>query len=193
MGRTGGADLFMNYIDIILCIPLVWGLYKGFTKGLIIEAASLLAFGLGVWGGIHFSDFSANKISEWFNWESPYLPIVSFAITFLIIVIVVYFFAKLIQRMVEGMALGAINKIGGALFGSLKFALVMSVVIFILNAVEKSYPVVSFEAKNESLLYEPIGKIAPLLIPTLKDSKIAELIPAEKDIDIDVNIDLKEK
>lgn len=193
MGRTGGADLFMNYIDIILCIPLFWGLYKGFTKGLIIEAASLLAFGLGVWGGIHFSDFSANKISEWFNWESPYLPIVSFAITFLIIVIVVYFFAKLIQRMVEGMALGAINKIGGALFGSLKFALVMSVVIFILNAVEKSYPVVSFEAKNESLLYEPIGKIAPLLIPTLKDSKIAELIPAEKDIDIDVNIDLKEK
>lgn len=183
----------MNYIDIILCIPLVWGLYKGFTKGLIIEAASLLAFGLGVLGGIHFSDFSANKISEWFNWESPYLPIISFAITFLIIVIVVYFFAKLIQRMVEGMALGAINKIGGALFGSLKFALVMSVVIFILNAVEKSYPVVSFEAKNESLLYEPIGKIAPLLIPTLKDSKIAELIPAEKDIDIDVNIDLKEK
>lgn len=165
----------MNYIDIILCIPLVWGLYKGFTKGLIIEAASLVAFGLGVWGGIHFSDFSAGKISEWFNWQSPYLPIVSFAITFLLIVIVVYFIAKLIQRMVEEMALGAINKIGGAIFGSLKFALVMSVVIFVLNAIEKSYPVISFEAQKGSLLYEPIGKIAPLLIPTLKDSKIGVL------------------
>jgi len=165
----------MNYIDIILFIPLVWGLYKGFTKGLIIEAASLVAFGLGVWGGIHFSDFSAGKISEWFNWQSPYLPIVSFAITFLLIVIVVYFIAKLIQRMVEGMALGAINKIGGAIFGSLKFALVMSVVIFVLNAIEKSYPVISFEAKKGSLLYEPIGKIAPLLIPTLKESKIGVL------------------
>ena len=72
----------MNYIDIIICIPLVWGLYKGFTKGLIIEAASFIAFGLGVWGGIHFSDFIAHKISEWFNWHSPYLPIVSFAVTF---------------------------------------------------------------------------------------------------------------
>jgi len=162
----------MNYIDIILCIPLVWGLYKGFTKGLVIEAASLVAFGAGVWGGIHFSDYSAAKISEWFSWQSPYLPIVSFAITFLIIVIVVYFIAKLIQRMVEGMALGAINKIGGAIFGSLKFALVMSVIIFVLNAIEKSYPVISFEAKKGSLLYEPISKIAPLLIPTLKDSKI---------------------
>ena len=30
----------MNYVDILLCIPLVWGLYKGFTKGLVIEAAT---------------------------------------------------------------------------------------------------------------------------------------------------------
>lgn len=70
------------------------------------------------------------------------------------------------------MALGAINKIGGALFGSLKYALVMSVVIFVMNAVEKSYPLVSFQAKNESLLYEPIGKIAPMVIPGLKNSNV---------------------
>lgn len=162
----------MNYIDIILCIPLVWGLYKGFTKGLIIEAASMVAFGLGVWGGLHFSELVAAKLIGWFSWQSQYLPIFSFALTFLLIVIAVYFIAKLIQRMVEGMALSSLNKIGGAAFGSLKFALVMSVVIFVLNAVEKSYPVVTFEAKKGSLLYEPIGKIAPLLIPKLKDSKI---------------------
>lgn len=73
----------MNYIDITLCVPLVWGLYKGFMKGLIVEAATFVAFGFGVWGGIYFSDFSANKIREQFHWNSPYLPIISFAITFL--------------------------------------------------------------------------------------------------------------
>jgi len=174
----------MNYIDIIICIPLVWGLYKGFTKGLIIEAASFIAFGLGVWGGIHFSDFIAHKISEWFNWHSPYLPIVSFAVTFLISVILVYFFAKLIQRMVEGMALGFINKIGGAIFGSLKFALIMSVVIFVMDAIEKSYPVFSFKTKEESVLYKPIGKIAPMLIPTLNTYGIGKLIPEKEEIKI---------
>ena len=172
----------MNYIDITICIPLVWGLYKGFTKGLIIEAASLVAFGFGVWGGIHFSDFIAKKISSFLNWQSPYLPIISFAITFLIIVVLIYFIAKLIQKMIEGMALGAINKIGGAIFGSLKFALVLSVIIFVLTAVEKSYPLVSFKAKEESLLYKPIGKIAPTLIPSLNDSKIGELIPKNESI-----------
>lgn len=182
----------MNYIDIILCIPLVWGLYKGFTKGLIIEAATMVAFASGVWGGIHLSDFLANKINEWFHWQSKYLPIVSFAITFLLIVILVYFMAKLIQRMVDGMALSAINKIGGAVFGALKFAMVMSVIIFMIDAVEESYPMISFKTKEESLLYKPIGKIAPLLIPALNKSKIAELIP-KPDVDVNVKVKLKEK
>ncbi len=183
----------MNYIDIILCIPLVWGLYKGFTKGLIIEAASLVAFGLGVWGGIHFSELCASKISGWLNWQSEYLPIVSFAFIFLLIVIIVYFIAKLVQKSVDGMALSAFNKAGGAVLGSLKFALILSVLIFIVDAVEKSYPVVSIKAKEEALLYKPIGKIAPMLIPALNDSKIGELIPKQEDVDVDVSIDVKQK
>jgi membrane protein required for colicin V production len=167
----------MNYVDILLCIPLVWGLYKGFTKGLIIEAATLVAFSLGVWGGIHFSDYVASKIRESFGWESPYLPIVSFALTFLVIIILVYFIAKMVQRMADGMALSAINKIGGAVFGALKFALIMSVFIFMIDAVEESYPMISFKTKEESLLYRPVGKIAPTLIPALNKSKVAAMLP----------------
>ena len=177
----------MNYLDIILCIPLVWGLYKGFTKGLIIEAATMIAFGLGVWGGIHFSNYIAVKISSSFDWHSPYLPIISFAITFLGIIIIVYFIAKLVQRLVEGMALGAINKIGGAVFGALKFAMVMSVVIFMMDALEESYPIISFKTKEESLLYKPIGLIAPALIPSLNKEKMKTLIPKpEESVKVEV-------
>ena len=45
----------MNYLDIIIIIPLIWGAYKGFRKGFIIEIASLIALILGIWGGINFS------------------------------------------------------------------------------------------------------------------------------------------
>jgi membrane protein required for colicin V production len=178
----------MNYIDIILCIPIVWGLYKGFTKGLIVEAATFVAFGLGVWGGIRFSDLVATRLKEGFNWNSPYLPVVSFALTFLAIVILVYFIAKLVQRMAEGMALGAFNKIGGAVFGALKFAMVMSVVIFIIDAMEESYPMISFKTKEESLLYKPVGKIAPALIPSLNKSKVASMLPKTDSVSVNVNV-----
>jgi membrane protein required for colicin V production len=181
----------MNYIDIILCIPIVWGLYKGFTKGLIVEAATFVAFGLGVWGGIHFSDLIASKLKTGFEWDSPYLPVVSFSFTFLSIVILIYFIAKLIQRMAEGMALSAFNKIGGAIFGALKFAMVMSVVIFVIDALEESYPMVSFKTKEESLLYKPVGKIAPVLIPSLDKSKMTSMLPRADSVHVDVDVKLK--
>lgn len=172
---------------------MVWGLYKGFSKGLIVEAASMVAFALGVWGGITFSDFFAKKLGIWFNWQSPYLPIISFALCFLLIVILVFFIAKMVQRMVEGMALSSINKLGGAVFGVLKFAMVLSVVIFIIDAIETSYPMVSFKTKEESLLYRPIGKIAPTLIPALNKSKVAEMLPKKEDVEVNVDVKLKDK
>lgn len=161
----------MNHIDIIICIPLVWGLYRGFVRGLIVEAATLVAFGLGVYGAVHFSGIAAEKLKELFSWDSEYLPITAFAITFLGIIILIFFIAKLIHKLAEGLALGPVNKILGALFGTLKFALVLSVIIFVVDAVEKSYPAVSFEAKNKSLLYKPIGTIAPAVIPGLTGVK----------------------
>ncbi len=167
----------MNFIDLIFCIPLVWGIYKGFTKGFIIEIASFIAFALGIWGGIKFSDFIAHKLTEQFDWHSTYLPIISFVIVFLAIIIAVFFVAKLVQKIIEGMALSALNKIAGAIVGFLKFALIISVFIFVIDAIEKSYPLISFKSKEESLLYKPIGKIAPALIPSLSQSKINSIIP----------------
>ncbi len=181
----------MNYIDIIICIPLVWGLYKGFTKGLIVEAATIIAFGLGVWGGITFSDYFALKLAGWFNWKSPYLPIISFALVFLIVIIAVFFIAKVIQHITDKIALSAFNKIAGAVFGALKFAMILSVVIFMMDAVEQSYPMISFKTKEESLLYKPVGKIAPTLIPALDKSKVAIFIPKVEGVKAKVN--LKEK
>ena len=54
----------MNYIDIFLLVPLLWGAFKGFKKGLIIEVVSLIALGLGIWGGVHFSDFSTTFLAD---------------------------------------------------------------------------------------------------------------------------------
>ena len=176
----------MNYIDLVLCVPITWGLYKGFSKGLIFEAASFIAFGFAIAGSLKYSDIVALKIHDWLNFESSYLKIIAFVVTFLAIVIFVNLLAKVVHKLAEGMALGGINKIGGALFGSLKYALILSLAIFIIDAVEKSYPVFSLEKKESSLLYSPVGMIAPVLIPGLGNADISALIPKNGD-------ELKEK
>jgi membrane protein required for colicin V production len=167
----------MNYIDIVLCVPLLWGLYKGFSKGLIIEAASIIALGLAIWGGIKFSDFLTGYIHAHVSWDIKYLPVISFAVIFLGILILVYSIAKLMERLVKAVSLGFVNKLAGGIFGMLKFGLILSVIIFVLNAIEKNIRIIPAEAKQKSLLYEQVGKIAPLIIPGLRESKLGEMMP----------------
>lgn len=162
----------MNYIDIIIAIPLLWGLYKGFTKGIILEAAALIALGLAIWGAVKFHDFVTVWMRESLHWTYKYVPIVSFALIFIGVLIFVFTIAKLLERIVKAVSLGFLNKLAGGVFGILKFGLILSVIIFLLNAVERNYSFIPPDVKNKSLLYKPVGEIAPLIIPGLKESKI---------------------
>ncbi|MGB0881486.1 MAG: CvpA family protein [Vicingaceae bacterium] len=159
----------MNYFDIIIIIPLIWGAYKGFKKGIIIEVASFIALGLGIWGGIKFSSISAKYLSEVFDIAENIMPLISFAVTFILIVIAVFTLAKMLQKIIKMVALGFVNKAAGALFGMLKFGLILSVVINFTNIINKQISFIEPEMKNSSILYEPIGKIAQIIIPGLKE------------------------
>ena len=166
----------MNYFDIIIIIPLIWGAYKGFKKGFIIEIASFIALGLGVWGGIKFSAISAKYLSEAFDISEKIMPLISFAVTFILIVIVVFMLAKMLQKIISMIALGFINKAAGSLFGMLKFGLIMSVIINFTNIINNQINFIDPEMKSSSVLFEPIGKVAQIIIPGLKNISINGIV-----------------
>lgn len=183
----------MNYLDIVIAIPLLWGFYRGFMKGAIMEAATLAAFFLGVWGGMYLSDGLAGMIRNWFSSESPYIPIISFAVIFVGILMLVFGVAKLVNKFVDDASLSIINKIAGGALGALKFALLVSLMQFVVAAIEKDVKVVPPEIRQGSLLYEPLEKVAPAVIPGLSDSRLGKMIPGKEDIDVDVDVNLKLK
>ena len=53
----------MNYLDIIISLVLFYGLFKGFTRGLIIEAASLLSIIIGIFGALTFTPIIETLLS----------------------------------------------------------------------------------------------------------------------------------
>ncbi|MCF8371185.1 MAG: CvpA family protein [Bacteroidales bacterium] len=156
-----------NYVDIVLAIPLLWFCFKGFKNGLIIEAASLAALFLGVYGAYRFSGYTTVLLIEKVGLESEYISLISFAITFILIVIAVHFLAKLIDRFIKAVALGFINRLLGLLFGVAKFAFIISIILGLINHFDKEEKVISPKLKQESLLYEPLSKFAPMIFPYL--------------------------
>jgi membrane protein required for colicin V production len=166
----------VNYFDIIIIIPLLWGGFKGFKKGLVVEVASLLALFLGVWGGVKFSSVSASYLGEMFSISENVMPLISFAITFILIVIAVFALAKLLQKVVKMASLSTINKIAGALFGALKFALIISVILSVVNNVNKELHFIEPEMEESSLLYKPISKLAVILIPGIEEINVNGMV-----------------
>lgn len=162
----------MNYLDIIFAVPLVWGIFRGFKKGLVIEVASLIAAVAGVWGAVHFSYF----ISDLMNLTSPYSPLISFAITFVIIVIIVFLIAKLIEKSINLLALGFLNKLAGAFFGFLKIAFILSILLLIINKASVDKPLIPEETQKGSILYPPMSVFAPYVIPKLNFEEIKQKI-----------------
>lgn len=162
--------------DLIFLVIFVYAAYRGFTKGLIVQAATFAALLLGLFGAIKFSGFTSNLLIEKTSIEGDYLPIISFALTFIGIVILVHLVSKLVEKLVQAVALGFINRLAGAIFNMTKFALIVSGVLVILNTINEKKAFLPEEDIERSMMYEPLSGFAPLIFPYLKFEKTSDFI-----------------
>jgi membrane protein required for colicin V production len=180
----------MSIIDIILGLILLVAFYTGLKKGLFVTLASLIGLILGVYGAIHFSHYTANYLSNSFNWGEQTTNLAAFAITFLAIVFVISLAGKLLTKVADFAALGFINKLAGGIFNAIKMAFIVSVVFMFINAsATVSGFLISEEKKESSKLYGPIASIAPALLPQL----VSEVENYSKSIDFETVINPSEE
>ena len=158
----------MNFLDVILLLPLLFAAWWGFTKGLIIEIAALLAIVLGVYGAYLFADKTAAYIGNSLDYHTSKLHLIAYLITFIAIVAGVYFMAKVMEGIVTITGLSIANRIAGAVFGILKMAIILSGVIFILHEHSLLEKWMSSQIREQSLLLEPIAKFAEKIIPKVR-------------------------
>lgn len=160
-----------NHWDILLFIPLVYAAWKGFRKGFIIEVASIAALIAGIYIAVNFSEFAAHMLHQWFSIDAEWLGYAAFLSTFVAVVFGVYALAKVVEKAVHLVALKMVNKLAGLGFGILKVALILSIVLNLLGWLNRSVPILSKTASNESTLFLKIQGFAPWVLPALSDTK----------------------
>lgn len=162
----------MSIIDIVLGSLLLIGTIRGLMKGLFVEVASLVALVLGVYGAIHFSHYAAGVLDGFFDWNEQTLQIVSFGVTFVIIVMAIGLAGKALTKIADFAALGLLNKLLGGLFGFIKIALILSIGLAVLDKVNDNIDLLSPKELQKSALYVPVKALAPSLFPSLiKETK----------------------
>ena len=172
----------MNYLDIIIAIVLlIFGL-KGLRKGLIVEVVSLLAFGAGIYGAMHFSDFTAERLQDFMEIKPQYLNTIAFVLTFIILVVLVNLIGRLISKAIKSMNLGFFDKLGGFIFGAIKGVLLCSTFVLVLNNLQWT-GIIKEEVRKNSFLYTYVEKTVPYLYKgfDLVKGYAQEMIPNEEE------------
>ena len=126
-----------------------------------------LGFVLGIYVSIHFSYLLAGFFSENMGWDTQYVNLIAFAITFVLIVFLISLAGRVLTKIAVFAALGLVNKFLGGAFGLIKVAFLASVVIMFFKATNEEIDIISEESLERSALYEPIESIAPILLPSI--------------------------
>ncbi len=157
----------MAIIDIVLASLLLFGLVRGFMKGLFVEVASLVALIAGVYGAIHFSDYAAGFLASKVDWDEKYIDIVAFAVTFVIIVLIIALAGKALTKLANFAALGILNKLLGGVFGVLKIGLILSIILIVFENMNDTIPFTDKEDLEDAVLYKPVKQLAPMIFPSI--------------------------
>ncbi|MFD2099989.1 CvpA family protein [Flagellimonas iocasae] len=168
----------MSFLDIVLGILLVWGLYKGLKNGLFVEVASLVALIAGIYGAIHFSYIAGDYLSERLDWSDQYIKLTSFLVTFFAIIILVNFAGKFLTKIADFAMLGLLNKVAGGIFGALKVAILLGAMLIFFERLATPVNLFNEESKKQSVFYGPLTEIGAFVFSfVLEEEKEPEPEP----------------
>lgn len=159
----------MEIIDIVLGALLVFGFYKGFKNGLFVELASFVAFFVGIFIAIKFSYIVASFFEKNVSWSPKVIQVAAFVVTLGIVILLIHLAAKTLSGLASFAFLGWANTLGGGIFGALKTALILGIVLNLFQKVNINNMFVSKETQESSLLFNPCMKTSETLLPVLSD------------------------
>lgn len=145
------------FIDFIFFILLLMAIFKGYSRGLIVAVFSLVAFFIGLLAAMKLSASVADWIRDSSGSESVWIPFIAFVLVMAVVMLAIRFGANLLQRAVEFVMFGWLNKLGGIIFYALIYVLFYSIILFYAG----NLGVIAEETIAESRTYDYIAPLGP--------------------------------
>ncbi|MEP6677529.1 MAG: CvpA family protein [Ferruginibacter sp.] len=159
-------------LDLLFAVIIVFAVLKGYQKGLIVGLFSLVAVIIGLAAAIKLSAVVAAYIGSTVKVSQEWLPLISFAVVFLIVILLIRLGAKAIEKTAETAMLGMVNKLAGIILYVVIYTLVFSVLLFYAEQMKVLKPETITQSKTYSFI-QPWGPKAinafGNLIPFFKD------------------------
>ncbi|MEP7106566.1 MAG: CvpA family protein [Ferruginibacter sp.] len=160
-------------IDIIFAIVILIAIVKGYKKGLIIALFSIIALITGLAAALKLSAAVAVYLQHGLTVSSKWLPVISFALVFFLVVFLVHLGGKIIEKAFEMTFLGLANRLGGILLYIILYTIIFSVFLYYADKTNV-FEAATIESSKTYPILRPLG---PKLIDGLGKS-----VPLFKDV-----------
>lgn len=163
-------------IDLIFLLLLIFALIKGLRKGFVGALFSFAALFIGLAAALKLSAVLANYLQKHFEHPGPWWPVLAFILVFIGVGLLMRLVSGIIERSMEAIALGWVNKLAGFVVFALLYTLLYSVVLFYA----KQLDIITDSTSNSSRVYsyiqpwgqwtmDMLGKIIPSFRDLFKD------------------------
>ena len=122
----------MNSVDFILIAILVFGAYKGYKKGFLLEIVAIVAFILAIIGGFKLLGLGVDLLRGFEDSLGNFLPIAAFILVFILILVVINIAGRVFKKIIDFTLLGSFDNFAGALVGVFKIALMLSILNWVV-------------------------------------------------------------
>ena len=155
----------MNWLDIVLVCLAGIGFAKGLFDGVIKQVVSLIALMAAIFFCAKATAWLKGYIlaSGWFPEEG--VTILSYIAGFILILGVVMLAGEIVHRVIGVTPLSILNHLVGGVFGLCLTVIFVSLLLNILEAVDRGSVLIPRESKIESRFYNSVKEIVPTIYP----------------------------
>lgn len=160
-------------IDIAFILVMILALYKGLSKGLVLGIFSLLAFIIGLAAALKLSVVVAGYLKDSSGALSKWLPLISFLLVFIAVILLVGLVARLIKKTMQIAMLGWLDRLGGMILYVAIYTIIFSIFLFFAEKLFLLQP----STVQDSKVYLYVAPWGPKVMDNL-----GSIIPLFKDM-----------
>lgn len=157
----------MNWFDLFILIVVAYCALSGYKSGLIRQLASLVGFATAAILSGQISTIIEPHIKKASNIPEYLVDSLSYALSFLVIMIFFYILGRMLESIVKSIKMGTLNRIGGSVLCLAKWVLVVSIILNIIIRIDNKKQLTN-NIEKDSISYRYIQPIAPSIIPYLQ-------------------------
>lgn len=151
----------MYWVDIVVLILTLILAYRGQQQGLLTSAMRLIGLIAGIIIAINLGHWTGDILINQFNISQKIANIIGYIVVFLLVLFAAQIIGYFLRSIIHAIKLGWLDRIGGIFLGTLKAAIIISLLFWVLLALPSD--TLGKDIQNKSVAYQILGEFTPAL------------------------------